>query len=84
MWPSLPEGTIVETRTPDTGVRVGDVVVARHPFRAEMLLVKRVYAIESDTLILHGDAAHGSEDSRALGPFAPASIVGVVTNHDDA
>lgn len=78
MWPSLPDGVLVDTRPLDTGVRVGDVVVAKHPFRSDMLLIKRVQHLGPQGFVLHGDASHGSEDSRALGPFPSQSILGVV------
>lgn len=80
MWPSIPDGCVVETRPLTAELCVGDVVVAKHPFRSDMLLVKRVHKIGATGLVLHGDAAHGSEDSRALGPFPLGSILGLVVS----
>ena len=80
MWPTIPEGSVVSTRGLEPPPEVGDVVVARHPFRANMLLVKRIRSIGPDGYELVGDAAHGSEDSRGLGLFPLTRIVGVVTD----
>ena len=62
-------------------VDVGDIVVAKHPFRSETLLIKRVHHQSSDgRLDLRGDAEEASSDSRTLGLFDPARIVGRVTS----
>ncbi|MEM6292525.1 MAG: S26 family signal peptidase [Myxococcota bacterium] len=81
MWPAIPDGAeVVATDDPGAiaAIAVGDVVVAKHPFRKDMVLIKRVAELIDGRYVLHGDAPHGSEDSRALGPFRPDAIVGVV------
>lgn len=81
MWPSLPDGTlvVVDDRPGRLAqIRRGDIVVARHPFRRDTLLIKRVASVDPDSVVLHGDAAHGSDDSRAWGPLSRDRLLGVV------
>jgi signal peptidase I len=57
--------------------RTGDVVLARHPARRGVRMIKRIAEIGGeDEYILLGDNADESTDSRALGPFRREDIVG--------
>ena len=57
----------------------GEIVVARHPFRSDMKLIKRVEAVEPDGgLRLVGDNPAASTDSRSLGIVAPQFLEGRV------
>jgi nickel-type superoxide dismutase maturation protease len=59
--------------------RPGDVVVARHPHRHEVPIVKRVDHIETDgRLFLVGDDTVESTDSRAFGSLHPSAVLGLV------
>ena len=65
-------------RTPP---RPGDIVVARHPYRTDLLLVKRVAnVLEDGTCVLEGDNRSESTDSRAFGSLPPERILGRVTS----
>ena len=56
----------------------GDIVVARHPFRKDIQIVKRV-AKSSDTHCdLQGDKPKESTDSRTLGEVPQEKIIGKV------
>ncbi len=58
----------------------GDVVVARHPFEQERILVKRVTSVdERGRCFLQGDNPIASTDSHRLAPFIPELILGRVT-----
>jgi nickel-type superoxide dismutase maturation protease len=70
-------------------IRTGDVVVVRHPGRADREMVKRVTGVPgegvhpgrtlgADEWFVVGDNAEASTDSRALGPVPRAAIVGRV------
>jgi len=61
-------------------VRPGTVVVARPPFDGPTLLVKRVTAVDSPpgTVVLHGDNAARSRDSRHWGPLPADRVLGIV------
>jgi nickel-type superoxide dismutase maturation protease len=60
--------------------RVGDVVVARHPLKPGVRVIKRVAAIAADgRLTLRGDNPGESTDSRAFGALSPDAILGKVT-----
>lgn len=53
--------------------RVGDVVAVEHAGR---VLVKRVAAIDGHSVVVHGDNAEGSTDSRTFGPVPRSSVLG--------
>lgn len=58
---------------------VGDMVVSRHPYRADVRLVKRITAIlEDGRCLLGGDNPSDSTDSRSFGAVAPQQILGRV------
>jgi nickel-type superoxide dismutase maturation protease len=60
-------------------VRPGQVVVARHPERPDMLIVKRAARRERDGWWLESDnPAAGAMDSRAFGAVLPSLIEGRV------
>jgi nickel-type superoxide dismutase maturation protease len=57
--------------------RVGDVVLARHPARREVRIVKRVLEVIGEgEYVLLGDNRNESTDSRTLGSFRREDIVG--------
>lgn len=59
----------------------GDIVIARHPLRADVRLIKRVTAVLDDgCLQLTGDNLSESTDSRSLGGVAPVHLQGLVTS----
>ena len=67
--------TIIRGRPPR--VRPGQVVVARHPERPDMLIVKRAARRERDGWWLTSDnPSAGAVDSRAFGTVPPALIEG--------
>jgi nickel-type superoxide dismutase maturation protease len=60
-------------------VRPGQLVVAWHPSRPSLLLVKRVLRREPGGWWLQSDSPNGSAaDSRSFGPVPPALIQGRV------
>jgi nickel-type superoxide dismutase maturation protease len=86
MFPTLQDGQIVladprayRRRHP----QVGDIVLARHPFRSDVpLLLKRITAISADGRFhLRGDNpdALATTDSRSFGPLPRAALRGRVT-----
>jgi nickel-type superoxide dismutase maturation protease len=59
----------------------GDVVIAYHPDRPDLLIVKRIVAVlPNNTSILIGDNATASTDSRQFGAIGIDRIVGKVTS----
>jgi nickel-type superoxide dismutase maturation protease len=57
--------------------RVGEVVLARHPARPGVRMVKRVADVTGEgEYVLLGDNAGESTDSRTLGAFRRGDIVG--------
>jgi len=59
------------------GPRVGDIVLARHPARPGLRMVKRIAeATGADAYVLLGDNPDASTDSRTLGSFRRTDIVG--------
>src|SRR2546422_6901657 len=55
--------------------RRGDVVLARHPSRPGLQMIKRVAGGGPNEYVLLGDNPAGRTDSRTLGPFRRSDIV---------
>ncbi len=61
--------------------RPGHIVIARHPGRPDLRMIKRVDTIvEDQLLILKGDNPDESTDSRIFGPISPEQLIGRVTS----
>lgn len=75
MAPALRNGEVYLARR-GARVRVGDVVVLRHPQRPELLTVKRVARGEAGGWWVEGDNPRESTDSREFGLVAPTAVVG--------
>ena len=79
MWPTFIDGqmlTFQETNS-QTNFEVGDVVLALHPLKVDVLMVKRIHRIEPDgRLFLTGDQPDptSSEDSHNFGPVAVSNV----------
>ena len=66
---------------PRSAVRVGDIVVSRHPLTRDVHVVKRLASIdEAGRARLEGLNAAESTDSRTLGTVPMALILGRVTS----
>jgi len=78
MVPSLRSGdrVLVDPRsTPEAG----DVVVARHPYRSSVRIVKRLISVEADGRVsLAGDNPNESTDSRTFGTMSRSDLLGKV------
>ena len=57
---------------------MSDIVVTRHPFVRNKLLVKRLVRWEGERMVLEGDNPSESTDSRSLGPIPATDLLGVV------
>ena len=77
-WLAADDHVLVD---PKAKLRVGDVVVAKHPFRSDLHLVKQIVRFdEAGCAQLAGINPQASTDSRTLGMFAPALVLGRVTS----
>jgi nickel-type superoxide dismutase maturation protease len=66
-----------EDRLPEPG----EIVVAHRPDRPQVILIKRVAAVQPDgRILLQGDNPAASTDSLDFGPVAPEYLVGKVTS----
>jgi nickel-type superoxide dismutase maturation protease len=82
MWPTLRAGDEVEftelVAQDNAELRVGDLVVAIHPLKPGVQVVKRIAGFDADArLILVGDNPDplASEDSHNFGPVSAKSII---------
>lgn len=84
MQPTLQPGDrVLAQMRPSNALQVGEIVVARHPFQAELLLIKRVKERFYDGgcyLISDNAAAVAAQDSRRFGIVGPDLILGRVTS----
>lgn len=62
-------------------ITVGDVVLAEHPYRSDVKIIKRVVEIaDNGRLTLSGDNPAESTDSRTFGSVSLESIIGKVSS----
>lgn len=79
MSPTLKDGDGVLI-SPRSKINAGDIVLAHHPFKKSVKILKRIsQANTDDTFELIGDNADESTDSRAFGPIHQKHILGKVT-----
>ncbi|MGB5012530.1 MAG: nickel-type superoxide dismutase maturation protease [Pyrinomonadaceae bacterium] len=80
MLPSLAPGDKVLV-DPRGYITVGDVVLAEHPYRSDIKIIKRVADVaDNGRLTLSGDNPTESTDSRTFGTVSLESIIGKVTS----
>lgn len=78
MLPTLKEGDAVLITSP-ADIKVGDIVLTGHPYRSSVTILKRVAEFRADgALLLTGDNAAESTDSRSFGAVSIESIIGRV------
>ena len=76
MKPTLNDSEVVLVKR-TRAVRVGDVVLARHPFKNSVKMLKRVTAIDAQgRFLLTGDNPDQSTDSRTFGSIPPSDVLG--------
>jgi len=78
MRPTLTDGDVVLV-APCSSVSVGDIVVADHPFKSSVTMLKRVAAIDVEGRCdLRGDDPDESSDRRGFGNIPIDAIRGKV------
>jgi nickel-type superoxide dismutase maturation protease len=76
MHPALSDGDLILVN-PYAEFRVGDIVVARHPFQKDGEIIKRVREITPEgAYFLVGDNRPESTDSRSFGAIPAKDILG--------
>lgn len=76
MLPVLKNGDLVLIN-PNAEIAVGDIVLARHPFKKSVKIIKRVAEILPDEkYFLLGDNPSESSDSRSFGAIRAEDILG--------
>lgn len=78
MLPTLAPGdhVFVHPRAP---CRPGDIIVARHPLKRDVVVIKRLARVtETGRCVLASDNPDEGSDSRTFGAVAPGLVVGRV------
>lgn len=78
MLPLLKEGDVIFTQKTDQ-LKLGDIVVAKHPFK-DQVIVKQIQDASASGYELAGMNTEESTDSRNLGLFKSEMIVGKVVS----
>lgn len=78
MAPTLLDGQAVLI-DPRGKIKAGDIVLANHPYKQSVKIVKRIEKIHADgSCELAGDNEAESTDSRTFGPILSKNILGKV------
>lgn len=78
MHPTLKTGDRILVEK-NSAIGVGDIVVAHHPFKTSVKIVKRISSIETDgSISLIGDNPNESSDSRGFGSIKRSDVIGKV------
>lgn len=76
MLPTLKNGDLVVIN-PNSDLCVGDIVLAQHPFKKSVKIIKRIAEILPDEkYFLVGDNPSESSDSRSFGAIRAEDILG--------
>ncbi len=76
MRPTFKDGDVVLVRQA-RGIAVGDIVLAEHPYKTSVTVLKRVAAIDDAGRVeLRGDGRDESSDSRSFGTLPIEHIRG--------
>lgn len=80
MLPTLANGDKVLV-DPKSSIEIGDIVLAKHPYRLDVRIIKRVTEVAKDgRLTLAGDNPAESTDSRTFGTVSRSNIIGTLTS----
>ena len=81
MIPTLYEGDLLIYKPfnhQSNEIEVGNLIILRLPVQEEVLIVKRVFSINSNHIEVRGDNESYSIDSREFGPISYKQIKGIV------
>ena len=80
MSPTLNDGDVVLI-DPKAAFAAGDIVLARHPYKKSVRVLKRIDSIDGQGRFwLVGDNQGESSDSRTFGSVSKADLLGKVTS----
>ncbi len=63
-----------------TSLRPGDIIAFQHPFKKNLILVKKIQSIQENQITLIGINKNYSTDSRFFGPITNKHIIGTATS----
>ena len=76
MYPALKDGDFVMIDS-YAKLQIGDIVLAQHPFKQSVKIIKRIKEISPEgKYLLVGDNLSESSDSRAFGTLSAKDILG--------
>lgn len=82
MWPTFSDGQkLVGSKLGKEVLTKGDIIVAKHPLKPKVTIVKRISEIlETGQLFLQGDNPDplASEDSHNFGPLNISLVIGII------
>ena len=80
MWPTLTEGQeILATKYYGQKIKVGQIIVFKHPFDNTLIAVKRVKSVDNGLLFVEGDNPDptASNDSHNFGLLKQEFVIAI-------
>lgn len=84
MWPTLVDGEIAKfEKEGNIDYLEGQIILAKHPLKSELLMIKRIHSINEEGIFLVGDNPDptASEDSHNFGRISENEIIGKYVNN---
>ncbi len=84
MWPTLVDGEIAKFgKEEELDYFTGQIILAKHPLKSELLMIKRIHSINEEGIFLVGDNPDptASEDSHNFGRISENEIIGKYVNN---
>ena len=84
MWPTLVDGDIAKFgKEGNIDYFEGQIILAKHPLKSKLLMLKRILSINEEGSFLIGDNPDptASEDSHNFGRISESDIIGTYVNN---
>tara|TARA_Y100001970_G_scaffold166768_1_gene204071 strand:- start:85755 stop:86069 length:315 start_codon:yes stop_codon:yes gene_type:complete len=82
MWPTLVDGEIIDFVITEKKFKNGQIVLAKHPFNNDLMIIKRIKSISEKGIFLEGDNPDptATDDSHNFGLVPKEHVLGIANS----